>query len=163
MIVMDQTSAPSASPVASGEAVSLGPLPGMLGYMLRRAQVAVFADFAERFARDDIRPAQFSVLMVLKHNPGLRQTQASTALGVRRTNFVPLLDALEERGLVERRRVAGDRRAFALYLTREGDVLLERLSSVLAEHEAHFVRRLGPDGKTELLALLARLADPASG
>jgi DNA-binding MarR family transcriptional regulator len=140
--------------------VSLGPLSDLLGYSLRRAQVAVFNDFHERFAAEDIRPAQFSVLQVLKHNPGLRQAQVSEALGIRRTNLVPLLDELEERGLAERRRVPGDRRSFALHLTDAGDALLRRLERAEAEHEAHFVRRIGVDGKRQLLALLNRLADP---
>jgi DNA-binding MarR family transcriptional regulator len=143
------------------EAVSLGPLTDLVGYALRRAQIAVFADFHERFAAEDIRPAQFSVLHVLRANPGLRQSQVSSALGVRRTNFVPLFDGLEQRGLAERRRVEGDRRAFALYLTEAGAALLDRLETIVAAHEARFTKRLGQQGKYQLLGLLHRLSDPA--
>ncbi len=80
-------------------AVDLGPLAEGLGFALRRAQAAVAEDFSRRFGPEDIRPSQFAVLTVLRQNPGLRQTQVSFALGIKRTNFVPLIDELERRGL----------------------------------------------------------------
>jgi DNA-binding MarR family transcriptional regulator len=144
------------------EPVELGLLPELMGYALRRAQIVVFADFHARFAAENIRPAQFSVLEVLQRNPGLRQTQVSAALGIRRTNFVPLFDELEQRGLAERRAVKGDRRACALHLTVKGDALLRRLRTMVTEHEAKFVERIGPRGKARLLSLLQRLIGPAT-
>ena len=87
--------------------VDLGPLPELIGYVLRRAQLAVFQDFFAAFAPFDIRPAQFSVLTVIERNPGLTQSQAAEALGIKRTNFVGMLDELETRGLAARRQTAG--------------------------------------------------------
>ncbi len=142
-------------------AVDLGPLPGLIGYALRRAQLAVFQDFHRHFADADIRPAQFSVLMVLKHNPGLRATHVASALGIKRTNFVPLFDGLHARGLVERRPVKGDRRASALFLTASGAEMLAKLEHLVAVHEAKFAARLGAEGRYQLMGLLHRLAEPA--
>jgi DNA-binding MarR family transcriptional regulator len=159
MIVMNST--PEDTEDGADASIDLGPLPGLIGYSLRRAQITVFQDFHQRFAAEDIRPAQYSVLQILKHNPGLRQTQVSFALGVKRTNFVPLFDTLEGRGLAERRKVPGDRRAFALFLTPAGTALLGRLDAAIALHEARFVARIGVEGKRELLSLLHRLADRA--
>ena len=140
-------------------AVDLGPLPGLIGYALRRAQLAVFQDFHRHFAEADIRPAQFSVLVVLQHNPGLRATQVATALGIKRTNFVPLFDGLEARGLAERRRVTGDRRASALFLTDSGAEMVARLEGLVARHEAKFAARLGVEGRFQLMGLLHRLTE----
>ncbi|HEX3350981.1 MAG TPA: MarR family transcriptional regulator [Acetobacteraceae bacterium] len=138
--------------------VALGELTSLIGYTLRRAQLAVFADFHHRFDADDIRPGQYSVLKVIALNPGLRQTRVSAALGIKRTNFVPLLDILAARGLAERRPVAGDRRSSALHLTPAGEALLERLDAKIAAHEAKFTERLGGiDGRYQLLGLLHRL------
>ena len=97
--------------------IDLGPLPELIGYVLRRAQLAVFQDFFAAFAPFDIRPAQFSVLTIIERNPGLTQTQVAEALGIKRTNFVGMLDELEKRGLAERRQ-ARDKRSYALYLHR---------------------------------------------
>lgn len=104
--------------------VVLGPLANMLSFALRRAQVMVGEDIQRSFAAEEIRPMLFSIMLVLKHNPGLRQSLVSAALGIKRTNFVPLFDELAERGLAERRQVVGDRRAAALFLTEPGLALL---------------------------------------
>ena len=151
------------APVATPQAaeVELGRLPSLIGYALRRAQLVVFHDFITAMQTEDIRTAQFAVLEVLRANPGLRANQVAAALGIKTTNFVPLFDSLERRLLVERRPVAGDRRAKGLFLTAPGIVLLERLASLVAAHEARFTARVGSDGKTQLLGLLHRLTDAA--
>jgi DNA-binding MarR family transcriptional regulator len=141
--------------------VVLGPLANMLSFALRRAQATVGESFQRSFAAEEIRPILFAIMMVLKHNPGVRQSMASGALGVKRTNFVPLFDELAERGLAERRQVAGDRRAAALFLTEPGQALLDRLEQVAERSEAHFTARLGTEGRVQLLGLLHRLGDSA--
>jgi DNA-binding MarR family transcriptional regulator len=144
---------------AGVSAVDLGPLPTTLGFALRRAQASVAADFARAFADEEIRPSQFAILTVLRHNPGLRQAQVSFALGIQRTNFVPLIDELERRGLAERRRVQGDRRAAALFLTSDGAATLDRLEILARAHEARFAARVGAADFSTLIALLRRVAE----
>ena len=161
MTIMTMMTVDSAAENALPTAVDLGPLPGLIGYALRRAQLAVFQDFHRHFAEADIRPAQFSVLVVLRHNPGLRATQVATALGIKRTNFVPLFDGLEARGLAERRRVTGDRRASALFLTDSGAEMVATLEHLVARHEAKFASRLGVEGRYQLMGLLHRLTEAA--
>ena len=155
----DDAADPAAMPDVWVGAVDLGPLGRTLGFALRRAQAAVAEDFAARFAAEAIRPIQFAVLTVLRHNPGLRQTQVSFALGIKRTNFVPLIDELEQRGLAERRRVPGDRRAAAMFLTRAGAMLLDRLEAIARTHEARFAARVGAEAHAKLLTLLAQVAE----
>jgi DNA-binding MarR family transcriptional regulator len=153
---------PTPEPEAPTDAVvDLGPLPTLIGYALRRAYAVVLQDFNRALAEYDIRPAQFAVLEAVKHNPGLRQTQVSFSLGIKTTNFVPLLDELERRGLAARRPIAGDRRARGLFLTPRGQDLLAQLEKLAAEHESRFTARIGAHGKAQLLGLLHRLADPA--
>ena len=42
-----------------------------VGYMLRRAQLAVFADFGETFVQLNLRPGQFAALTVIDRNHGI--------------------------------------------------------------------------------------------
>lgn len=162
MIVMpNHTDVDEEAAAETDAAVDLGPLPGLIGYALRRAQLAVFQDFHRHFADAEIRPAQFSVLVVLKQNPGLRATHVASALGIKRTNFVPLFDGLQARGLVERRPVKGDRRVSALFLTGAGTETLARLEALVAVHEAKFAARLGAEGRYQLMGLLHRLTESA--
>jgi DNA-binding MarR family transcriptional regulator len=147
--------------VPSDAAVDFGPLTGLIGFALRRAHLALMRDLSRQFVAQDVTPLQFSVLVLLRHNPGLRAAQVAQALGVRRANFVTLLDGLEARGLAERRRAEADRRASALYLTEAGAAMLAQLEPLLAGHEAKFTARLGGDGRCQLMDLLHRVGDPA--
>jgi DNA-binding MarR family transcriptional regulator len=127
--------------------------------VLRRAQLAVFQDFFAAFAPFDIRPAQFSVLTVIERNPGLTQSQVAAALGIKRTNFVGMLDELERRSLAERRQAARDKLSFALYLTADGAALMRKLRPVIKAHEQRMVAKVGEDGRAALIALLREIAD----
>jgi len=142
--------------------LDLGPLPELIGYVLRRAQLVVFQDFFKTFAPFDIRPAQFSVLNIIERNPGLTQSQVAEALGIKRTNFVGMLDALEARGLTERRPGARDKRSYALYLTAEGQALMRKLKPVLKAHEGRMIAKIGEDGRDQLVGLLHKIAHPKS-
>ena len=143
----------------SATSVDLDVLDDVVGYLLRRAQVAVFQDFFATFAKVNIRPAQFSVLVVIDRNPGLKQTQIADALGIKRTNFVTLFNTLERRGLAERRTADQDRRSSALYLTESGKALVKKLRRMAETHDRRVSARLGEEGHRQLLALLREIAD----
>ncbi|MBF0680182.1 MAG: winged helix-turn-helix transcriptional regulator [Devosia sp.] len=131
---------------------------GLVGYRLRRAQLSVFQRFLAVFAELSLRPAEYSTLVLIGENPGRKQTEIASALGVKRANFVALVDGLQARGLLERVHVKTDRRANALHLTSEGEQFLARARKLHEELEQEFIDRLGGDAKRDqLLALLERL------
>ncbi|MBI4921086.1 MAG: winged helix-turn-helix transcriptional regulator [Devosia nanyangense] len=131
---------------------------GIVGYRLRRAQMHIFQQFNLHFAEFDLRPAEFSVLALIADNPGSKQTEIAHALGIKRANFVALINGLEARGFTERRLPAGDRRSHALFLTSLGKEMMTRLRKTQSEFEARWVTRLGgPEARDQLLALLDRL------
>lgn len=135
--------------------MEIGPLSGFLGYALRRAQLAVFDDFRRSVGKLGLRPAQFSVLVVISTTPGLKQTEVANSLGIQRTNFVAMVNELERMGLIERRPL--DRRSLALHLTPAGEA---KLAAAMREHQAmeeRYARQLGPGGRDALLELLAAL------
>ena len=81
-----------------------------VGYSLRRAQLAVFQHFNEAFSSKGLRPTDFAVLLLLKRNQGSKQSEVAEALGIQRANFVAIVDGLENKGFVERRKSETDRR-----------------------------------------------------
>src|SRR6185437_15932968 len=99
----------------------LGPLPQYVGYALRRAQMSTVTRFLEALQEVDLRPTQFAVLTVIGENPGVRQCEVCAALGIKKANFVPLLNQLQRRGLAVRRAGVADRRSSALHLTAQGE------------------------------------------
>jgi DNA-binding MarR family transcriptional regulator len=147
-----------AAPIAGyGGKLDLGPLPNLLGYALRRAQLAVFADFHASFAELNLKPAQFSVLVLLDANPGCKQSEAAVALGIMQPNFVALMDELESRDLARRAPAKTDRRSHALELTAKGRTLLQRAQRVAAEHEVRSLHGLSPAEARQLFDLLHRV------
>lgn len=157
-------------PKANGEdrpgaaAIDYGRLDLHVGYVLRRAQLAIFQDFIAAFEAFDLRPAQYSILTVIEANPGLRQSQVALALGIKKTNFVAMIDALERRGLARRAPSDADRRALELRLTEAGAALMPRLHDIAAAHERRVIARLGVEAHQALftpLAAIAGLADAA--
>jgi DNA-binding MarR family transcriptional regulator len=130
----------------------------IIGYKLRRAQLAVFQDFLNAFARMKLRPAEFSVLALIAEQPGQKQTEIADKLGIKRANFVALMDGLEQRGLAERQKAATDKRSHALRLTAEGAAFVQRMLAVWHEHENGLIEKLGaPAERDRLIALLDRL------
>jgi DNA-binding MarR family transcriptional regulator len=134
------------------------PLDNVIGYQLRRAQLLTFQEFIEYFARLKLRPAEFALITVLQNQPGLSQTEAAGMLGIKRTNFVALLDALERRGVAERRAVRGDRRSRAIHLTDNGRKLAAKANRVAAAYDDMLMDRLGgPAQRDRFLEMLGRL------
>ncbi len=142
--------------------LDLGMLPEMTGYALRRAQLAVFADAINALASLDLRPAQFSVLLVIGRNPGRKQSEIAEALGIQRPNFVALMDELNRRGLARRTPLASDRRSYAVVLTKDGEALLAEAQETLTEHERRVRRHLQDGQHQAFLRTLARINEAMS-
>ena len=136
----------------------------IIGYKLRRAQLLVFQDFIETFEKLKLRPTEFAVLALIARKPGQKQTEIAGQLGVRRANFVTLMDGLERRGLAERRKAQGDKRSHSLHLTEEGGRFVNTMVGIWARHEQRLVTRLGgPEARDTLLGLLDRLLEDGQG
>lgn len=150
----------AASPISDSVAdLRIDATTGIIGYRLRRAQLSVFQTFLSVFDSLKLRPAEYSVLVLIADNPGRKQTEIGEVLGIKRANFVTLVHGLEDRGLVERVPSAEDKRANALHLTRQGEAFLAEARRVHEELEAEMVARLGgPAARDQLLALLDRLS-----
>jgi len=138
-------------------AMDYGPLEDSVGYLLRRAQLVVFQRFFDFFAETAVRPAQYSVLTVIQHNPGLSQTQLADALSIKKTNLVAMVDGLEKRGLARRLPTGHDRRSHALFLTPRGTALMTRLHRLDAALNRHLSQALGSSDRRRLCEALRRL------
>lgn len=147
-----------ARPKAAPTALDLGMLPGLLGYRLRVAQLAVFRDFEHSVGALGVSPGRVGVLVIIESNPGLAQSRLAEAVGLDRSTLVPLLDRFEAEGLVERRS-GPDRRTNGLFLTAGGRRFLARVKRRVEEHEERLLARLSSAERMALLELLARLSD----
>lgn len=140
----------------NGTELNPGPLPGLLGYRLRLAQQALFRDFAASVA--ELSPGRVGILLLLEANPGVTQSRLAQAVGLERSTMVGVVDALEARKLIERRRGA-DRRTNGLWLTETGRTRVAQLKRRIQAHERRMAARLSTEEREQLLALLAKLSE----
>jgi len=140
-----------------------GLLPGLLGYALRRAQSAVFADFAATFVQggEALTPGEFGLLVLVERNSGLSQMALARALGIDRSTLVPILNRLQGRGLLVRRRSPSDGRTHALGLTPTGEKALERFARLVRQHEKRISSRLSSAEMRTLIELLGKVREGA--
>ncbi len=127
-------------------------------FLLARLGIAIKARSIKEFAQQGLTPYHFSVLALL--DEGSRATQATIADALRldRSQLVGLLDGLEERRLIERRRDPHDRRRQAVSLTAAGRRTLVSLRSTMRKIEDEFLAPLSEADREALHGLLLRLA-----
>jgi DNA-binding MarR family transcriptional regulator len=146
------------APIARVPGLDYGVLDELLGYSLRRAQVAMFLAFHVATRGQDITPPRFTALVIVGANPGIGQSVLGRVLGIARSGAMMLTDWTEERGLAERRRRPDDGRAWGLYLTAKGARMLRVLRRRVRAHDQRVAARLAKRERRELLRLLAKLA-----
>ena len=145
---------------AKGDAVvRTAPLRELIGYALRRAQGAVYSDLNDALAELELRPLQFTLLLMVEENPGASQSGVCEALGIQKTNSVATMSELERRGFIVRRRSESDARSYQLHLTAKGKRMVQRAGEVQSSHERRLIERIGLDGRDQLLRLLGKLTD----
>jgi DNA-binding MarR family transcriptional regulator len=149
-----QAQRPQALPAAQTQELKLAALNDHVGYFLRRLQVALFKDFIRTLAPMDVRPAQYSVLILIAANPGRSQAAIGRALGIERARLARMLHELERRKWIERRASVGDGRSHSLFLTGTGERALARIKALSARHEKQMVEFIGPKRRMLLLELL---------
>lgn len=142
--------------------VDYGELDSLLGYAVRRAQIAIYADFVASLAPWNITPPRFAAMVLITRNPTLRLTQLAQIMGIARSGAVLLVDALEELGYAQRLPCPEDRRSFRLALTDLGNASLQLITQAIHAHDARVSRALTPDEREQLKALLNKVAHPVS-
>ena len=81
----------------------------------------------------------------------------ANTLGTDRATMMAMIDRLEQRDLLVRKRSVEDRRRQELYLTEIGNEILTKAKAAIAEHEARFVGRFKPAELKVLVEALRRI------
>lgn len=146
------------APILRVPGVDYDVLDELLGYSLRRAQVAMFLAFHQATRGLEITPPRFTALVVVGANPGISQSTLGDVLGIARSGAMMLVDWMVRRGLVTRERSPRDRRAWGLRLTRAGEQMVQKMKRSVSAHDRKRAAALTVEEREELLRLLGKLA-----
>jgi DNA-binding MarR family transcriptional regulator len=143
----DQTGAGPTAPEHAGFA-----------FLLVQLGTHIARQFAEQLAPLGVEPRHVGMLTRLAANEGKTQQAIGELIGLNPTQMVFLVDELEGRGFVERRRNPADRRSYALYLTDAGREMLAKVQAAGRAHQGMLGSSLSEDERQQLTALLRRVA-----
>jgi DNA-binding MarR family transcriptional regulator len=129
-----------------------------LGFLVYRIGHGIGRAFAQVLAEFDITPAHFGVLNAIDAYGLMHQQHVARLLGINRQTVVNVVNELERRALVERRRLSHDRRAYGIYLTATGQHFVQDVDQAAVQIEQRIFATFSPDEQQQLYALLYRLA-----
>lgn len=137
------------------------PLTERPGFLLSQLGYHSAELFTAGLAPLGLQPRHFGLLTHLAAADGQSQQQLADLMAIHRNAMVGLLDDLEQRGLVERRRHPRDRRAHAVHLTPPARRLLAQATVIADAHDERILASLDPAERRELVDLLRRVAEQA--
>jgi len=131
----------------------------LLGYLLAIAEVPTRRAFQRHVGQPyDLRPVEFTLLMLLQTNTQASPKQIAAALRMPAPHVTTLVDRLAARDLIARQRHPHDGRAVRVVLTEAGQALAERLQAVSLTMEDGVQATLTGPERAQLKRLLLKLA-----
>jgi DNA-binding MarR family transcriptional regulator len=115
----------------------------------------------DRICCHDISVTQCYALDALARHGQLTLNELASHLYLDKSTVSRVVNAIERKGLVRRRRHAEDGRAVCLELTASGRQLCDRIREEIQEREKRLIADLDPDVRSTMIELIARLARAA--
>lgn len=141
----------------AGEAI--GALDSIVGFHIRLAHGAVYRHFNETFADLGLTQKQVSILWLVSDQPQIAQIELGSRLQMDRATTMTIVNRLEERGYLQRKRSPSDGRKQALSLTRAGEKVLDQAKHCIESHENWLKSRFTDEEIEKLVEMLARIHD----
>lgn len=152
------SSPPPADPSESLDPLDLSRLTCLLGFRMTRAELRIRRIFVECVQSFDLKPVDFSVLVLVDANPGTNQRLLCEALDVSPPNLAIVIARLVKRRLLRQVRGRQDRRMQHLHLTATGKTLLEQAEGRVQRMEAALTNALSKSQSGSLLRALDLLS-----
>ena len=119
-------------------------------FLLSRVGYGIKLRVLEEFESAGFTIQQYGVLALLGEGASETQAKIADVLDFDRSQLVGELDALEERGLIERRRDPHDRRRHMVSITSDGKRQLAKLRTIVKQIEDAFLQRLDEQSRRVL-------------
>jgi DNA-binding MarR family transcriptional regulator len=135
----------------------MGPLDSYLPYLLNRAGVRIATAFGEEVRPLGATLPMWRVLAALRERDGRRMGELSATTSIEVSTLTRLVDQMERKDLVVRRRDPEDARAVALHVTAAGKRLTRRIVPIAERYEKVALKGFAPAEADALRSALRRL------
>ena len=129
-----------------------------VGYLIKQAQLALHRTIESKVTALDLTAMQWGPLMLLGLGRARTAAELSRCIGVETSTMTRMLDRLEAKGLLSRKRCPDDRRIIWLELTDEGRHLAGKVPYLIAESLNQHLQGFSQQELDTLKSLLRRLA-----
>lgn len=147
----------------SKAALDLSALQRTPGFMIRILQIQIFEEFFEHFLEAGFSPAEHSVIITVRDNPFVTQSEVASALRIQLPNLVKILLKLEGEGFIKRKRSTRDKRAVELVLTARGEQAAALTSKMADDFNRLTLSPLSEKEQKQFLLMLSRLVQARAG
>ena len=144
------------TPHVSGDE-DIGEIRNIVGFHIRLAHGAVYRHFTETFAHLDLTQKQVSALWLVSDHPDIAQTGLAQRMRMDRATTMAIVNRLEAKGYLTRRKSRSDARKQALNLTEQGRKALATAKRAIHQHELWLKSRFNEKEVAKLIELLTRI------
>ena len=132
-----------------------------LGFWLYRSHIQVSAALRQAFqdAGHDLTPEQWAVLLRLREQEGLNQSQLGEKTSKDRHNITRILKQLDKRGYIEKHHDERDKRAFHVYLAPAGRSILKELKPIVLKHRNRVCKGFSKDDLLKIRDYLGHIVN----
>jgi DNA-binding MarR family transcriptional regulator len=142
--------------MSASQHIQFREIPGLL---FRRLHQLAVSRFAAKMEHIGLTPIQWSVLVNTLQRPGLDQSSLSREIYIDTSTVNGVVDRLEARGLIQRRASPVDRRLRLLYVTEQGQAVLEEATATVIETQGWLLEPLSPKEQAQFMALIRKVLD----
>lgn len=128
-----------------------------LPYLVNRTGVRIATAFGDVLREHGVTLPMWRVLAALDHADGQRISDLAAMTSIDVSTLSRILDAMQEKGFVERRRGGGDARVVTVHETAAGHALTRRIIPSARHYEVVALRGFSAEEAAALKAMLERV------
>jgi DNA-binding MarR family transcriptional regulator len=133
------------------------------GFMIRILQIQIFDSFFKHFEKAGLSPVDYAILVTVRDNPAVTQSELAAVLKMQLPNLVKILVRMENAGTLKRKRSLKDKRALELSLTASGRKEADEANKRGSTFNAQTLAALSKPEQAAFLQMLSRLVEAHKG
>ena len=126
-------------------------------YLSRAVHSMIQKNFMEQVKSSGLTSGQPKVLDYLRDHNGANQKEIAAACHIEPGSLTSVLNRMEEKGLIERRMLDGNRRTFYIFMTDEGSRLKDLVEDNFASIEKKAFRNISSEDQASFMETFSKI------